>query len=75
VNELKSAIEQYNAAWNEASQQMYSQAKSQGAPGADGQAGGQESGAGTQQSGGTGEQKKDDGKVENADFEVVDDKK
>lgn len=78
VNELKSAIEQYNAAWNEASQQMYSQAKTQGAPGADGQgfAGGQQGGfSGGQQPGGSGEQKKDDGKVENADFEVVDDKK
>jgi molecular chaperone DnaK len=79
ANELKSAIEQYNAAWNEASQQMYSQAKSQGAPGADGGqgfSGGQQSGfAGGQEPGGASEQKKDDGKVENADFEVVDDKK
>jgi molecular chaperone DnaK len=67
--EIKSAMDQYTAAWNEASTQMYSQAKTQGAPGAEGQgfAGGQQPGAE--------EQKKDDGKVENADYEVVDDKK
>ena len=67
--EIKSAMDQYTAAWNEASTQMYSQAKTQGAPGAEGQgfAGGQQPEAE--------EQKKDDGKVENADYEVVDDKK
>jgi molecular chaperone DnaK len=65
ATELKSAIDQYNAAWNEASSQMYSQAKSQQGP--DPNAGQEQSGAG--------EQKKDDGNVENADFEVVDDKK
>jgi molecular chaperone DnaK len=65
ATELKSAIDQYNAAWNEASSQMYSQAKTQ--PGPDPNAGQGPSGAG--------EQKKDDGNVENADFEVVDDKK
>jgi len=65
ATELKSAIDQYNAAWNEASSQMYSQAKSQQGPGP-----GAEQGPAD-----TGEQKKDDGNVENADFEVVDDKK
>ena len=75
ATELKSAIEQYNAAWNEASAQMYSQAKTQGTPGAEGQAGSQQSGFAGGQQPGEGEQKKDDGKVENADFEVVDDKK
>ena len=67
VTELKSAIEQYNTVWNEASSKMYAQAKDQ--PGANPNAGG----AG-QSSAGTGEQKKD-GNVENADYEVVDDKK
>jgi molecular chaperone DnaK len=66
MNELKSAIEQYNTVWNEASSKMYSQAKEQ--PGAN-------PGAGAEQhSTGTDEPKKDDN-VENADFEVVDDKK
>ena len=70
TGEIKSAIEQYNAAWSEASSQMYSQAKSSGPdPGAQqGFPGGQEKAH--ENSG-----KKDDGKVENADFEVVDDKK
>ncbi len=67
VTELKSAIDQYNTVWNEASTKMYSQAKSQ--PGAEQ---GPNPGAGQQTAG---EQKKDDGNVENADFEVVDDKK
>jgi molecular chaperone DnaK len=64
ASEIKSAIEQYNAAWNEASSQMYSQAKT--------------SGPGQQQSAGPEQQadgKQDDGKVENADFEVMDDDK
>ncbi|MFA5012577.1 MAG: molecular chaperone DnaK [Ignavibacteria bacterium] len=67
VSEMKSAMEQYNTVWNEASSKMYSQAKSQ--PGAEQ---GPNPGAGQQASG---EPKKDDGNVENADFEVVDDKK
>ena len=67
ATELKSAIDQYNTVWNEASSKMYSQAKSQ--PGAEQ---GPNPGAGQQTAG---EQKKDDGNVENADFEVVDDKK
>ena len=68
TTEVKSAIDGLNAAWNEASTQMYSQAQ-----GAQGQ------GAGQQQQGAPGQEqqqtKKDDGNVENADFEVVDDKK
>jgi len=67
ATEIKSAIDQYNAVWNEASSQMYAQAKTD--PGA-----GQQN-AGQQNTAGTGEQKKDDGNVENADFEVVDDDK
>ncbi|MCX6157259.1 MAG: molecular chaperone DnaK [Ignavibacteriae bacterium] len=68
ATELKSAIDDYNTVWNEASSKMYSQAKEQ--PGA-----GANPGAGAEQnSAGAGEPKKDDN-VENADFEVVDDKK
>lgn len=66
ISEIKSAIEQYNTVWNEASSKMYSQAKEQ--PGA-----GANPGAG-QDTAGASEPKKDDN-VENADFEVVDDKK
>ncbi|MBN1632956.1 MAG: molecular chaperone DnaK [Ignavibacteria bacterium] len=64
ANEIKSAIEGYNAAWNEASSQMYSQAKTEGPQ--------QQQSTGPEQQAG-GEQ--DDGKVENADFEVMDDDK
>ncbi len=64
INELKSAIDEYNAAWNEASSQMYSSARTHTQ--------GPETGSqAKQESAGT----KDDGKVENADFEVMDDKK
>jgi len=70
TDEMKSAIEGLNAAWNEASTQMYSQATGdqQGGPkqegfSSQGEAPGEESQAGTE-----------DKKVENADFEVVDDK-
>lgn len=66
MSELKSAIEQYNTIWNEASSKMYSQAKEQ--PGANPGAGAEQNTAGAS------EPKKDDN-VENADFEVVDDKK
>lgn len=64
INELKSAIDEYNAAWNEASSQMYSSARTHTQESATGSQTKQES---------TGA--KDDGKVENADFEVMDDKK
>jgi molecular chaperone DnaK len=69
TDEIKSAIEGLNAAWNEASTQMYSQATGgQGEPkqegfSSQGEAQGQENQAGA-----------DEKKVENADFEVVDDK-
>ncbi|MDQ3019680.1 MAG: molecular chaperone DnaK [Bacteroidota bacterium] len=65
---LKSAMDEYNTVWNEASSQMYSQSTQQGA--GDGQQQGQ---AGSQPGGdqpGAGP----DPNVENADFEVVDDK-
>ncbi len=75
--DIKAKTEALNNAWNEASTKMYESAKSQQAPGAGGQqqgpfAGGQPGAEQTppQQQGG------DQGgkKVENADFEVVDDK-
>lgn len=66
VTELKSAIEQYNTVWNEASSKMYAQAKDQ--PGAN-------PGAGAEQNAAGADDKKKDGNVENADYEVVDDKK
>jgi molecular chaperone DnaK len=68
VEELKSAIEAMNAAWSEASTQMYSQAT-----------GKEQEAAGQQQNTETpGDQQKTEGedkKVENADYEVVDDDK
>ena len=64
VNSMKTAIDTLNAAWNEASTQMYQQATAAGAqPGAGPQQGPPESGA-----------KKDEKKVEDAQYEVVDDK-
>lgn len=66
VSTLKSAIDEYNAAWNEASSQMYSQTTG-------GTGEGQQGSSGPQQSGETQGQGAD-GNVENADFEVVDDK-
>ncbi len=67
TDEIKSATEALNAAWNEASTQMYSQAT--GAPGA----GGEGANPNTNADGQT--QANDDKKVENADFEVIDDEK
>ena len=64
VNSMKTAIDTLNAAWNEASTQMYQQATAAGAqPGAGPQQGPPESGA-----------KKDEKKVEDAQYEVVDEK-
>jgi molecular chaperone DnaK len=69
VEELKSAIEAMNAAWSEASTQMYSQATGKE----------QETSGGEQQNTETpGDKQKTEGedkKVENADYEVVDDDK
>ena len=70
TDEIKSAIEGLNAAWNEASTQMYSQATGDkhGGPKQEGfssQGEAQDEGKQTSE---------DDKKVENADFEVVDDK-
>ncbi len=67
MSEIKARTEALNNVWNEASTKMYDSAKSAGGP----QQGGPQPGAGQQQQqqGGGG-----DKKVENADFEVVDDK-
>ncbi len=65
---LKTAIDEFNAAWNEASTQMYSQATQN--PGA-----GAEQGAGPQAGANPNAGADASGeKVENADFEVVDEK-
>ena len=67
--DIKSKTEALNAIWNEASTKMYEAAKQQ----APGPQAGPEPGPGPGQQGPASE-KKDEKKVENADFEVVDDK-
>ena len=64
TDEIKSSMEAVNAAWNEASSQMYSQQTSGAQQQADPNAGAEQQTQGT-----------DDKKVENADFEVIDDDK
>ncbi len=69
VNDIKAKMEILNGAWNEASTKMYESAKgAQGQPGGGPQAGGS---AGGPETGGASDSGK---KVENADFEVMDDK-
>jgi molecular chaperone DnaK len=68
VSAIKSAMETLNTSWNEASAQMYQQATA-----------GQQAGAGAQGGPGAGQQgggptKADEKKVEDAQYEVVDDK-
>jgi molecular chaperone DnaK len=63
---IKSAMEVLNAAWNEASTQMYQQATA---------AGGQQQTGSQEGPAGGAAPKGDDKKVEDADFEVMDDKK
>ena len=72
IEEIKSSTEALNAVWNEASTQMYSQAtgNQQQQPG-----GGFGSQAEEQPQGGDGTKPEDDKKVENADYEVIDDDK
>jgi molecular chaperone DnaK len=67
---LKPAMDTLNAVWNEASTQMYAQASAQ-QPGGPQQGGPQSA----PPPGGGQQQKPDDKKVEDADFEVMDDKK
>jgi len=64
---IKSAMETLNTAWNEASTQMYQQATAAG--------GQQQAGQQQQEQPGEAPPKGDDKKVEDADFEVMDDKK
>ncbi|HJY64110.1 MAG TPA: molecular chaperone DnaK, partial [Ignavibacteria bacterium] len=72
IDEIKSSMEALNAAWNEASTQMYSQATGGGSQ-QEGQGFGSQA---EEQSQGDGSQKtEDDKKVENADYEVIDDDK
>jgi molecular chaperone DnaK len=67
TEEIKSSMDALNAAWNEVSTQMYSQATGdQKQQGFGSQAEEQTKGDGS-------EKKEDDKKVENADFEVIDD--
>ncbi|MCX7878934.1 MAG: Hsp70 family protein, partial [Ignavibacteria bacterium] len=63
VDEIKSAMDALHSAWNEASAQMYSQQTAGSTAGSDG----------THAT--SSEAKTDDKKVENADFEVIDDDK
>lgn len=72
VDEMKSAIEGVNTTWNEVAQKLYAQAGPQpGQPGAEqGQPGAEQAQAGEPSDAGS-----EDGKVEDADYEVVDDEK
>lgn len=69
IGDIKSRMEELNKTWNEASTQMYQQATA-----GQQQAGPDMSGAGAQQGSGD-EKKKDEKVVEDAQYEVVDDKK
>ncbi|MEO8447355.1 MAG: molecular chaperone DnaK [bacterium] len=62
---LKTAMDEYNTIWNEASSQMYSQTTGDA---------GQQGHAGSQPGGEQSPPPENDANVENADFEVVDDK-
>jgi molecular chaperone DnaK len=68
IEEIKSAIEAMNAAWSEASTQMYSQATGS-------QQQGEQQGPETQQDQSSAQGQGDGKKVENADYEVIDDDK
>lgn len=71
VDEMKSAIEGVNTTWNEIAQKLYAQAGPQPGAGAE-QA---QPGAGQAQAGAQSEAPSEEGKVEDADYEVVDDEK
>ena len=73
VNEMKSAIDAVNSAWNEAAQKMYSQSGAQGQPGAGAQ--GDPMGGAAGAGAASGAAPEEDAKVEDADYEVVDDDK
>ena len=69
INEMKSAVDAVNTTWNEIAQKMYSQPGAQGQPGAGAQ--------GDPMGGAAGSDAAPDSeaKVEDADYEVVDDEK
>ncbi|MBN2708265.1 MAG: molecular chaperone DnaK [Calditrichaceae bacterium] len=68
LNEMKSALDQVNKTWNEIAQKLYAQTGAQGQPGPD-------MGAGTAGPTNGKTKEKDEAKVEDADYEVVDDDK
>ncbi|RKY87394.1 molecular chaperone DnaK [candidate division KSB1 bacterium] len=70
IDEMKSAIDGVNMAWNEVSQKMYQQASQQAGQAQYSSTGGSQSAG---QSSSESSQKKDDKEVEDADYEVVDD--
>jgi molecular chaperone DnaK len=70
ATDIKNAMEALNTSWNEASSQLYQQATQSGGPGAGPQSG---AGAGAQPGSGGGTPR-DEKKVEDAQFEVMDDK-
>lgn len=72
IDEMKSALEAVNTTWNEIAQKLYAQAGAQGQPGAD-QAQGAQQAQGAP--GADSAQETEEGKVEDADYEVVDDDK
>jgi len=76
IDEMKSAIDGVNSTWNEIAQKLYAQAGPQDQPGTGPQPGGAagaDAHAGAQQA--EPEPKSEEGKVEDADYEVVDDDK
>ncbi len=73
INEMKSAMDAVNSAWNEAAQKMYAQSGAQGQPGAGAQA--DPMGGATGNAAGAESEPQEDAKVEDADYEVVDDDK
>ncbi len=78
VDEMKSSLDGVNTVWNEIAQKLYAQTGAQGEPGAQGPGEGPDMGAagaadaGAEAPGQSSSETKDDGKVEDADYEVVD---
>ena len=78
VEEMKSAMDQVNATWNEIATKLYGQGGAAGAGAGAGAAGAQAGGTAGATGGTTGEQTQggaSDGKVEDADYEVIDEDK
>jgi molecular chaperone DnaK len=78
IDEMKSSLEGVNTVWNEIAQKLYAQTGAQGQPGAQGPGAGPDMGsagaadAGAEAPGQSSSETKDDAKVEDADYEVVD---